>query len=145
MLDFLLDMVAALSQHWPISIGNLEIRQSLFYKEISEDCLGFCWCQKLEQNLSIAIATRRTVNISWFLIGFWEKLKKLLLSRFAIILKMKDIVDWILCKTPLQIHYSYMKVNNLSKSPSLALFFIWKLCWTFLLKVVSTIFLLICL
>ena len=27
-----------------------------------------------------------------------------------------------LLKTPLQIHYRYMKVNNLSKSPSLALF-----------------------
>ena len=30
-----------------------------------------------------------------------------------------------------------MKVNNLSKSPSLALFFISKLCWRFLLKVAS--------
>ena len=29
-------------------------------------------------------------------------------------------------KTPSQIHYRNMKVNNLSKFPSLALFFIWK-------------------
>ena len=29
-------------------------------------------------------------------------------------------------KTPSQIHYRNMKVNNLSKSPSLAFFFIWK-------------------
>ena len=49
-----------------------------------------------------------------------------------------------LLNTPLQIHYRDMKVNNLSKSPSLALFFIWKLCWSFLLKVVITIFLLVC-
>ena len=31
-----------------------------------------------------------------------------------------------LFKTPSQIHYRNMKVNNLSKFPSLALFFIWK-------------------
>ena len=49
-----------------------------------------------------------------------------------------------LFKIPLQIHYRNMKVNNLSKSPSLTLFFIWKLCSKFLLKVVTLIFLLVC-
>ena len=48
-----------------------------------------------------------------------------------------------LFKTPLQIHYRYMKVNNLSISPSLALFFIWKLCCRFLFLVLSTIFVLV--
>ena len=90
------------------------------------------------------------MNISWFLIRFWEKLKKifLLVPRLAIILLLhlefiKHVIYWILFKTPLQIHYRYTKMNNLSKSPSLALFFVCKLCW-FLLKVVSTIFLLVC-
>ena len=48
-----------------------------------------------------------------------------------------------LFNAPLLIHYRDMKVNNLSKSPSLALLFIWKLCWSFLLKVVTTIFFLV--
>ena len=130
-----------------ICTGNPKIRKSAFHKEIYEDCLGFSWWQKLEQKLSTAIATRRTAKISWFLIGIWEKLKNMFLSVSRLI-----ATSWIheayhllnLLNTPLQIHYRDMKVNNLSKSPSLALFFIWKLCWSFLLKVVITIFLLVC-
>ena len=69
--------------------------------------------------------------------------------RLAIILLlnlefMKHIIYWILFKTPLPIRYKYMKVNNLSKFPSLALFFIWKMFWRFLLKVLSTVFVLVC-
>ena len=109
-----------------ICTGNLKIRKSAFHKEIYEDCLGFSWWQKLEQKLSTAIATRRTAKISWFLIGIWEKLKNMFLSVSRLI-----ATSWIheayhllnLLNTPLQIHYRDMKVNNLSKSPSLALFF----------------------
>ena len=49
-----------------------------------------------------------------------------------------------LFNTPLQIYYGDMNLNNLSSYSSLALLFVWKLCWSFLLKVVTTIFVLIC-
>ena len=120
-------------------------------KKIWRRCFSYkfskteCWCHKLEQKLSITIVTRRTVKISWFLIGIWEKLKKNLVARLATFWKMKHIVYWISSKTPLRIHYRYMKEKNLSKSRSLAFYFIQKLCWRFLSKVVSTIFLLVCL
>ena len=108
-------------------IGNLKIRKSAFCKEIYGDFLGFPWWQKLKQKLSTAIAARRTVKISWSLIGFWEKLKKIAQTgdHFMLHLEfMKHIIYWLLSKTPIQTYYRDMKVNNLSTSPSLALFFI---------------------
>ena len=91
----------------------------------------------------------------WFLIEIWEKLKNifLLVSTLAIILLLHhELIKHIIYSICSKLHYRYitdmihyrdMKVNNLSKSPSLALLFIWKLCWSFLLKVVTTIFLLV--
>ena len=114
-------------------IGNIKICKSAFHKWIYEGCLGFSWWQKTR------IATRRACNshkenCEYFLISNWILRK--VEENFPFSAQTCDhfiatswIYDpyhlWNFFKTPLQIHYRYMKVNNLSKSPSLALFFIW--------------------
>ena len=115
-----------------------------------EGCLGFSWWRKLDQKLSTAIIQgelRRFFDFYWNL-GKVEE-------HFPFSVQTSDhfiAISWIheahhllnLFSTPLQLHNRNMKVNDLSKSPSLALFFISKLWWSFLSKVFTTIFLQVC-
>ena len=93
-----------------------------------EGCLGFSWWRKLDQKLSTAIIQgelRRFFDFYWNL-GKVEE-------HFPFSVQTSDhfiVTSWIheayhllnLFNTPLQLHYRNMKVNNLSKSRSLALF-----------------------
>ena len=134
-----------------ICIGNLKICKSAFHKEIYGSCLGFsCW-QKLEKkplNYNSHKENCKDFSVSDWNLGKVEEHFPYSVQTCNHFIATSSINEayhlFNMFKSPLQVHYRDMKVNHLSKSPSSALFFVWKLCWNFLLKVFTTIFLLVC-